>query len=304
MVCAKGIPGLWTAEAGLVNYDSPRDIERTIQQLGIRLKKRWGQNFLVNRGVREKLVSILDARSGELVWEIGSGLGSITELLANRCSQLFLFEIDWKVIGFLKGRFSAYSNIQIVPGDVLQKWKDVLQMHGRPDRIIGNLPYNSATSILASFCEDNLLPRTMVFSVQRELARRMTDSPGSKNYSAFSILCRSTYDIKVHGDINPGSFYPRPSVVSTIVELRPRLRGPIPTNRKLFSALVRASFSSRRKILRNNLVASPCLGEFDRQCILRAANEEGFDISKRGEVYSPEDFIRLSNRISRGDPNF
>jgi len=286
-----------------VNYDSPRDIERTIQQLGIRLKKRWGQNFLVNRGVREKIVDILDARSDELVWEIGSGLGSISELLVNRCSRLFLFEIDWKVVGFLKEQFGAYSNLQIVPGDVLQTWKDVSQMRGRPDRIIGNLPYNSATSIVASFSEYNLLPMTMVFLVQRELARRMTDSPGSKNYSAFSILCRSTYDIKVHGDINPGSFYPRPTVVSTTVELQPRLGGPIPTNRKLFSALVRASFSSRRKTLRNNLVASPCLEEFDRQHILIAAREEGIDLSKRGEVYSPEDFILLSNRISIGDSN-
>ncbi len=282
----------------MMNYDSPRDIERIIRQLGIRLKKRWGQNFLVNRGVREKIVSILDPRPGELVWEIGPGLGSITELLVNRCAMLFLFEIDWKVIGFLKERFSIYSNLQIVPGDVVQKWKDVLRMRGRPDRIIGNLPYNSATAIVASFCKDNLLPKTTVFSVQRELARRMTDPPGSKNYSAFSIMCRSTYDIAVHGDINPGSFYPRPSVVSTIVELRPRLKGPIPTNRKLFSALVRASFASRRKTLRNNLVASSHLGDFDREHILRAACEEGIDISKRGEVYSPEDFIRLSNRIS------
>ncbi len=287
----------------MVNYDSPRDIERTIQQLGIRLKKRWGQNFLVNRGVREKIVSMLDARSDELVWEIGSGLGSISELLVNRCRQLFLFEIDWKIIGFLKERFNAYSNLQIVPGDVLRTWKDLSQMRGRPDRIIGNLPYNSATAIVAAFSEDNLLPRRMVFLVQRELSRRMTDSPGSKNYSAFSILCQCTYDIKAHGDINPGSFYPSPTVVSTIVELRPRMRGPMPTNRKLFSALVRASFSSRRKTLRNNFIASPCLEEFDRQQILRAAREEGIDISKRGEVYSPEEFIRLSNRISRGDSN-
>jgi 16S rRNA (adenine1518-N6/adenine1519-N6)-dimethyltransferase len=281
-----------------VNYDSPRDIERTIRQLGIRLKKRWGQNFLINRGVREKIVSILDPRPGELVWEIGPGLGSMTELLANRCSMLFLFEIDWKVIAFLKGRFDAYSNLQIFPGDVLDKWKDVLQTRGRPDRIIGNLPYNSAAAIVASFCEDNLLPRTTVFSVQKELARRMTAPPGSKNYSAFSVLCRSTYDIKVHGDISPGSFYPRPSVVSTIVELRPRMTGPMPTNRKLFSALVRASFASRRKTLRNNLVAGPFLEQFDRQDILRAASEEEIDVSKRGEVYSPEHFIRLSNRIS------
>lgn len=304
MVCAKGVTGPWIEEVGIVNYDSPRDIERTIRQLGIRLKKRWGQNFLINRGVREKLVSILDPRPGELVWEIGAGLGSMTDLLVNRCSMIFLFEIDWKIIGFLKGRFGAYSNLQIVPGDVVRKWKDVLQMHGRPDRIIGNLPYNSAAAIVASFCEDNLLPRTTVFTVQRELARRMTGPPGSKNYSAFSVLCRSTYDIKLHGDINPGSFHPRPSVVSTIVELRPRLSGPTPMDRKLFSALVRASFASRRKTLRNNLVAGPYLAEYNRQHILRAAGEEGIDLSKRGEVFSPEDFIRLSNRISRAGPNF
>jgi 16S rRNA (adenine1518-N6/adenine1519-N6)-dimethyltransferase len=281
-----------------VNYDSPRDIERALRQLGIGLKKRWGQNFLINRGLREKIVDILAPQAGELLWEIGPGLGALTDLLARLPSSLILFEIDWKIIGYLTDLFETSPAVEIVPGDVLKTWKKTQDRRGTPDRIVGNLPYNSATAIVASFCEANLLPKRAVFTVQKELAQRMIDPPGSKNYSAFSILCRSTYDIRRHGDISAGSFYPAPQVVSSIVELQPRTREPLPNDRRLFSALVRACFSSRRKTLRNNIFSSPYLKGFDIEGIEQAALQAGFDISRRGEVYSPDDFIRLSNRLS------
>ncbi len=281
-----------------MNYNSPRDIEKIIRELGIGLKKRWGQNFLINRGAREKIVDILTPQSGELLWEIGPGLGALTELLMRMQNSLILFEIDWKIIGYLRNSFGGHSAVEIIPGDVLKTWKETQDRRGTPDRIVGNLPYHSATAIVASFCEENLLPKRAVFTVQKELARRMTDPPGSKNYSAFSILCQSTYDVSRHGEISPGSFYPAPQVVSSIIELQPRTQEPLIKDRKLFSALVRAFFSSRRKTLRNNILNSPYLKDFDSTRIEQTACEVGFDISRRAEVYSPDDYIRLANRLS------
>jgi 16S rRNA (adenine1518-N6/adenine1519-N6)-dimethyltransferase len=282
-----------------MNYDSPREIEQTLRNLGIKLKKRWGQNYLINRGLREKIVSILDPRPDEVVWEIGPGLGAMTVLLIERSCSLFLFEIDWKIIQYLESRFTRRSHLRIIAGDVVRTWKDARRQFGLPDRVIGNLPYNSASAIVASFADEGFLPRTMVFTVQRELARRISDPPGSKNYSAFSVLCQSTYRVKLHGEVSPGSFYPRPRVVSSVVELQPKQKSSKSLDRRLFSALIRASFSSRRKTLKNNLLKSPLLADYDRELILRAAQKEEFDLNKRGEVFTPSDYTRLSNRIYR-----
>ena len=282
-----------------MNPFSLRQIRETLQTRGIYPQKRWGQNFLINRGAGKKIVGILNPESGERIWEIGPGLGALTELLVEYPLELTLFEIDRRVVQYVESHYGALSNVRIVQGDVIKTWKKEAHICGEPDKILGNLPYNSASAIIGSFFEEGLLPVKMVFTVQRELAARMTSRPGVKDYSAFSIMCQSTYNIVARGNLNPGSFFPEPSVISTIVELTPR-QDLLPSDRRrLFRILVRASFESRRKTLRNNLLHSGRLAGFDRNRILTAVMELGINPGARAEELTIEDFSRITEAVHR-----
>ena len=280
-----------------VNYDSPASINKTISRLGIKLKKRWGQNFLINRGARGKIVDLIEPAGMANVWEIGAGLGCLTEALLPLVGELVVFEIDRGLIRFLKESFSGFPNFSIIPGDVLKTWKIARSEKGVPNRVVGNLPYGSASALIVSFIENEFHPEKMVFMVQKELAKRMTASPGTKNYSSFSILCRYAYQIRECFGLKPGSFYPAPEVLSTVIELRPRSGAEPALNRKLFFSLVKTLFSSRRKTIRNNLSAGGMLDGFPKRLLLKALALEGIDPQTRSETLAPEAFIHLANRI-------
>ena len=176
-----------------VNYDSPAEIRRTLDELGLTLKKRWGQNFLVNRGVRDKILELVDARPDEAVWEIGPGLGCLTSGLLGRCRLLVAFEIDHGLLRFLQKSFAGRAGFVLEAGDAVQRWGEARARHGVPDKVVGNLPYSAASAVIGSFAEAGFSPRRMVFTVQRELAARLTAGPGGKNYSSFSALCQHAY---------------------------------------------------------------------------------------------------------------
>lgn len=206
-----------------MNHDSPADIRALLEQRGLALKKRWGQNFLVNRGARERLVSLLAPRETDTVWEVGPGLGSMTALMAPRVARLFAFEVDHGLCRYLEETLSTQPSFSLVAGDFLETWRTIFAAHGSPDCVLGNLPYRSASLMIADMIEGGLRPRTLVLTVQRELAQRMASLPGEKSYSSFSVLCQCCYTVKSRGDLKPGSFYPVPEVVSSVVEMS--LRG-------------------------------------------------------------------------------
>jgi 16S rRNA (adenine1518-N6/adenine1519-N6)-dimethyltransferase len=282
-----------------LNFDSRAEIRAELERLGVRLKKRWGQNFLINRGARERIVSLLDPRPTDTVWEVGSGLGSLTAELLPRVRRLVAFEIDHGLLRFLEQSFAGQAGITLVPGDALKSWKPVLERLGPPDRIVGNLPYASASAILGSFAEEGLRPRRMVFTVQRELARRMCASPGSRNYSSFSILCQHAFRVEALMELKPGSFYPAPEVVSTVVRLTPRpaVAGQVPVERAFFLRLARALFHSRRKTLWNNLLAWQPARQAPEARLREALEAEGIDPLGRGEDLSLEMVERLARRL-------
>ncbi len=205
-----------------MNHDSKSEIRAMLEERGLSLKKRWGQNFLVNRGARERLVSLLGVQPGESSWEIGPGLGSMTELLSHAAGELTVFEIDRGLCRWLEECYGGRPGFRLVQGDFLETWREARDRQGLPDRILGNLPYRSASIMIASMVEGELRPRSMVLTVQRELGDRMTARPGEKSYSSFTVLCQACHVVENRGDLKPGSFYPVPEVVSTIVELRPR----------------------------------------------------------------------------------
>jgi 16S rRNA (adenine1518-N6/adenine1519-N6)-dimethyltransferase len=293
-----------------VNPDSPAEIRALLAERGLALKKRWGQNFLVNRGARERLVSLLDPAQGELVWEIGPGLGSMTGILLERGVGVTAFEVDRGLCRYLVEGLGERTGFSLVEGDFLETWKAVLAAHGAPGRILGNLPYSSASLMIADLIEAGVRPPLMVFTVQRELADRMQSAPGAKSYSSFSVLCQSCFHVGGHGDLKPGSFYPVPEVVSSIVSMKPRADAPTGDELRLLSLLVRGLFSSRRKTLRNNLGSSwlesvfgPGAGqEAGREAGLAALRREGIDPGARAEELPPAVFVRLARGLAAALP--
>jgi 16S rRNA (adenine1518-N6/adenine1519-N6)-dimethyltransferase len=217
------------------------------------MSKRFGQNFLVNREMRKRLLEELKAEPGAGVWEIGPGIGAMTALALDAGLRLSAFEIDHGFARLLTRIFGGRDSFHLIEGDFLKTWKTVLAEEGPPLRVFGNLPYSAANAIVADLIEDGPAIPRMVFTVQKEAALRMAARPGSKDYSAFSVLCTSACKVRLAFDIGASSFWPAPRVTSTVVVLEPR-RDPVAADdRKGFSAFVRMAFSSRRKMLRNNI---------------------------------------------------
>jgi len=281
-----------------MNPDSPVDIRALLEERGLALKKRWGQNFLVNRGARERLVSLLAPRSGDVAWEIGPGLGSMTALLAPRVARLFAFEVDHGLCRYLAEAFGSQDTFTLVPGDFLVTWKETAAAHGDPDCILGNLPYRSASLMIADIVEGGIRPRSLVLTVQRELAQRMTSRPGEKSYSSFSVLCQSSFIVQGRGDLRPGSFYPVPEVVSSIVEMTRRDDGLTGAQARSLSSLLRGLFAARRKTLRNNVASLELAAAFPGVSLASKLEEMGIDLGHRAEQIDPEVFVSLARALT------
>jgi 16S rRNA (adenine1518-N6/adenine1519-N6)-dimethyltransferase len=281
-----------------VNPDSPRAIREALNAQGIALKKRWGQNFLVNRGGRDRILTALDAKPGDTVWEIGPGLGSLTAGILERGSRLVAFEIDRGLCRYLAEVFGGEEGFRIVPGDFLKTWPGE---ESAPGRIVGNLPYSSASLMISSLAEGGVAPVVMVFTVQKELAERITARPGTKEYSSFSVLCQTALRVRSRGDLQPGSFYPAPQVVSTVMEMSPAA-GPGTAggvDPRLVSLVARSLFGSRRKTLRNNALSGELCRRYPEAAVMTAIEAEGLDLARRAEEYAPEAFARIAARLPR-----
>lgn len=282
-----------------LNYDSISEIKALLEMMGLGPRKRWGQNFLVNRGAREKIVRQLDIQENEKVWEVGPGLGAITKIAAAYPADLTAFEIDPGYVEYLSRAMVDYPRFNIISGDVLKTWKDVVKAQGKPDKVLGNLPYNAASAIIADFIENDMLPSRLVLTVQSEMGDRVTAKMGSKNYSSFSILCQSAFDVKDCGTLNPGSFYPVPRVASRIIMLTPHHKYDF-KDAKLFQNLIRDIFVSRRKTIKNNLtsMAGHRFQQFGKEILFQVFEEEGVPLTLRSEKVSVETYVRIANRLA------
>jgi len=237
----------------MINYNSSSALRAFLDQEGLGMQKKFGQNFLINPKVREDLAGALDASSGSDVWEIGPGLGAMTDLLLKKNLKVKAFEIDIGFIRVLKKLFSENENFNLVEGDAMKTW----QAEKPVQFLLGNLPYNIAAALLADFIEEGRTFKRMVVTVQKEVALRMGASAGSKDYSSFSVLCASMYKVKPLMVIRKESFFPQPNVDSMGVLFENRFsdagdQGKYP---QIFYPLVRSLFASRRKTVKNNLTA-------------------------------------------------
>ena len=272
-----------------MDYNSPKDLSALLETLGLAMRKKFGQNFLISSSARRRIVELLDPQPGLRTWEIGPGTGAMTREALLAGLSLSAFEIDKGFADFIKKAYGSTPGFELYEGDFIRTWRTAVEASGVPARVFGNLPYNAAGAIIAALIEGGIRPQRMVFTVQKEAGLRMAASPGTKNYSAFSVLCRSAYRVKPAFDLSPGSFWPQPRVVSTVVLMEAR-KDPIPfAGEKKFTNFVRAAFSSRRKTLRNNMKATG----YSEELIVQACTSIGIVPNDRAETLTPEQFARL-----------
>ena len=263
------------------------------------MRKKFGQNFLINPSVRNSLADALCAKKGDGIWEIGPGLGAMTELFLERGMKVRAFEIDAGFIGVLKRLFGGQENFSLVEGDVMKTWNKEAREGRRADFLSGNLPYNIAASLLADMTEKGMFFSRIAVTVQKETALRMAASAGSPDYSSFSVLCASVYRVKPLMLIRPSSFYPAPNVDSMGVlleKINPAIEYP-----KVFYPLVRSLFASRRKTVKNNLlvfIASISGKACAKEACADILRENSLSGKERAETLTADVFLSIANSIA------
>ncbi len=278
------------------DYNSPAELKQVLDINGFSMQKKFGQNFLINEDARKRLVDALELTEGMKVWEVGPGLGAMTNTILERGADLTVFEIDRGFASLIKQFFEDYAEkntFRIIEGDVMKTWKGQLKEAGQADRFFGNLPYNIAATIIADTIENNVRFDRCVFTVQKEVAQRMCAKPGTADYSSFSALCQWAYDVKPLLDLAGGNFWPKPNVESRAVVFTQKADFPCCKNPVLFVKMQRALFSSRRKTVRNNLSQFLKNNDLAVSCLEKA----GIDIMKRAEVLSISELLKLSDII-------
>jgi 16S rRNA (adenine1518-N6/adenine1519-N6)-dimethyltransferase len=229
-----------------LNYDSPSSLRAFLDGRGLGMRKRLGQNFLINPAFRTKLVEALEFSPGEDVWEVGPGLGAMTRELLAAGARVRAFEIDPGFASYLQEEFGP-PDFTLVQGDVLKTWKG----EDPAPYLLGNLPYNIAAVLLGGLIEGKRLFKRMVVTVQKEVGRRMLARPGQDDYSSFSVLIAAFYSVKSLMTMGGSAFYPPPRVDS--LGLRLDLREDTLSFPPLFYSLIRSLFSKRRKTVKNSL---------------------------------------------------
>lgn len=279
------------------DYNSPTALKSFLDSNNMAMQKKFGQNFMVNKDARTRIIDALSVEDKMPVWEIGPGLGCMTNELLQRGATVTVFEIDRGFIACLKQFFQQQTeqkSLTIVEGDVLKSWKKQYGESPQTSRLTGNLPYNIAATFIAETITNNVLFDKCIFTVQKEVADRMVAPPGSENYSSFSVLCQWMYTVKNLFTLAPGNFWPRPNVSSTVVQLEKKTEPPQCDNPQFFVTLIHALFSSRRKTVSNNIKSLIPAGIDSKELFLKA----GIQPSERAEDIPLEKLLELSQITS------
>ena len=277
-----------------LNYSSINEISSVLAGHGLAMTKKFGQNFLINPDARERIVSSIQVERGTKVWEIGPGLGAITHLLLKKGAAVTAFEIDHGFASVLRDEAFADEAFTLVEGDALET---LFQIPFDAERIAGNLPYNVGSEIIARIIEMGMLPPLMVFTLQKEVAERMTAKAGSDAYSSFSVLSQLEYDNSVPYIIKAGSFFPAPRVDSAVIVMKRKEKSIVADDeREGFLSFVRMLFNQRRKTLRNNILSSG-FGSKGREAVDEAFSSVLLTGGERAETLNAEELLSLYRAI-------
>ena len=276
----------------------PKKTIEVIQKYQFAFQKRFGQNFLIDAHVLEKIVSAAGITKDDCVLEIGPGIGTMTQYLAESAGQVIAVEIDTNLLPILADTLKDYSNVKVINQDILKV--DINELvkeynNGRPIKVVANLPYYITTPIIMGLFESNVPIDNITVMVQKEVAYRMQVGPGSKDYGALSLAVQYYASPYIVANVPPNCFIPRPNVGSAVIRLTRYQEPPVQVkDPKLMFKLIRASFNQRRKTLQNGLNNSPEIS-FSKEEITKAIESLGVSPSVRGEALSLEQFAQLAN---------
>ena len=278
----------------------PRNTIEVLQKYQFTFQKKFGQNFLIDTSVLEKIVSAAQVTKEDCVLEIGPGIGTMTQYLAERAREVVAVEIDRNLIPVLQDTLSGYDNVTLVNDDILKV--DIRKLveeknGGRPIRVVANLPYYITTPIIMALLEGHVPLKSITVMVQKEVAERMQTGPGTKDYGALSLAVQYYAKPELVANVPPNCFIPRPNVGSAVIHLVRYEEPPVLAGdeKKMFS-LIRASFNQRRKTLANGLSNAQELG-VTREQVTKVLEELGLSPTVRGEALTLEQFAQLSNLL-------
>ena len=265
-----------------------------LKAFGLHMSKKLGQNFLIDASIVQGIVDAAEIQPGDRVLEIGPGIGTLTQGLAEAGADVKAVELDKKLPAILAETLKAYENVTIVPGDILKVNIPEIMGEG-PFKVAANLPYYITTPILMTLLERHLPITTMVTMVQKEVAERMVASPGSKIYGALSVAVQYYTEPEIVLNVPPRSFIPAPEVDSVVIVCKVRQQPAVQVaSEKMFFRVVKAAFGQRRKTLSNALKG----GGFPKEQVRDAMERAGIDMTRRGETLSLAEFGRLADAFS------
>lgn len=281
---------------------NPQNTIAVLQKYNFSFQKKFGQNFLIDTHVLDKIIRSAEITKDDFVLEIGPGIGTMTQYLACAAREVVAVEIDKALIPILEDTLSSYDNVTVINEDVLKL--DIVKLAqerngGKPIKVVANLPYYITTPIIMGLFESHVPVQSITVMVQKEVADRMQVGPGTKDYGALSLAVQYYAKPYIAANVPPNCFMPRPKVGSAVIRLECHEEPPVQVeDEKLMFRIIRASFNQRRKTLANGLKNSPEIS-LSRDGIERAIAELGKGASVRGEALNLEEFATLSNIVGR-----
>ena len=286
----------------MATLGNPQKTIEIIQKYEFAFQKKFGQNFLIDTHVLEKIIAAAGVTEDDCVLEIGPGIGTMTQYLAEHARSVVAVEIDKNLIPILQETLKEYENITVINDDILKVDINKLTEEyngGRPIKVVANLPYYITTPIIMGLFEGGVPIDNITVMVQKEVAERMQVGPGSKDYGALSLAVQYYADAYIVANVPPNCFIPRPGVGSAVIRLTRHKEPPVDVDDpKLMFKLIRASFNQRRKTLQNGLNNSPEL-PFAKDEIADAIESLGVTPQIRGEALTLKQFADLSNYFTR-----
>ena len=285
----------------MATLGNPKNTIEVLQKYHFNFQKKFGQNFLINTSILEEIIDAAEITREDFVLEIGPGIGTMTQYLCEAAREVVAVEIDTNLIPILGDTLSAYDNVEVMNADILKV--DIAKLAderngGKPIKVVANLPYYITTPIIMGLFESHVPIDSITIMVQKEVADRMQEGPGSKEYGALSLAVQYYAKPEIVVNVPPSCFMPQPKVGSAVIRLTRHENPPVDVdNEKLMFQVIRASFNQRRKTLANGLnnFGSFSLGKEEIQ---KSIEELGVPVNIRGKALSLEQFAKLSNIIN------
>lgn len=270
---------------------SPEVVHYICKRFDIKMSKKLGQNFLIKRGIVDEIVHAAEITVGEPVLEVGPGIGTLTQGLAQSGADVTAIELDRRLLEVLDTTLASYDNVRIIHGDVLKLDVPTIMNH-KPFKVVANLPYYITTPIIMSLLESKLPIERLVVMVQKEVALRMIAKPGTKDYGALSVAVQYYTEPDIVLDVPPKSFLPAPAVTSSVIRCVLRDKPPVDViDEKLFFRVVKAGFAQRRKTFSNTMKTTGLTRDRIEE-LLAKANIDG---QRRGETFTLQEFADVAN---------